>query len=225
MSKPEEQFNIQPGFEAVHDEWLSQGGREFRKTFYESPNRRYYASQYWKLLKQAVFNRDSKKCFRCEGLASQIHHLCYDFTGEEHLHPEVLVSVCKRCHSLAEYARRAESIIRNIDRRKYFLTKAIESDVYVYLRLLEYRSMLARFRRSFESAIPYKNPPLTPDELKNYSEHRKRELLMYEQQARAEINSWGGTKEENVRTVISELDKEIENCRAFAQMVFKPVPR
>lgn len=85
--------------------------------------------------------------------------------------------------------------------------------------------MLAGFRRSFEAGIPYKNLPLTPDELKNYSEYRKRELSMYEQQARAEINSWGGTNEENVKTVISELDKEIENCRAFARMVLQPVPR
>jgi hypothetical protein len=113
----EANVQVPAGFEIAHEEWLANGGKEFRRKFNAGAHYNYYRTRYWALVRQAVLARDSATCFRCRGTASYVHHLNYNFTGEDHLHPEILVSVCGRCHQVVEYARLAESLISKISRR------------------------------------------------------------------------------------------------------------
>jgi hypothetical protein len=157
-----------PGYESAHEKWLAQNPEEFRKRFRVGAPREFYASRYWKLVRQATLERDSFKCFRCSKNAVQVHHLHYEFMGEDHLHPETLVSICLDCHSVVEYGRHAEALVPVIRRRirscKGFAEHKPgfqdQTPVKVFARLLEYRDKLADLRSLFEARTPYTNSRL-----------------------------------------------------------------
>ncbi|MGO9476516.1 MAG: hypothetical protein ACLP7I_01080 [Limisphaerales bacterium] len=159
---------IKPEFEAAHAEWLKIGGETFRDCHRPSVRPNFYRSHYWKLVKGAVLISVNFKCCRCNGHARQVHHLHYDFVGEDHFHPESLVAICRPCHGLVEHARNAEALISRISRR-ISLCKGFMEDrrgcldqnaVHVTARLLEYRDELAELRQLFETQTFYSGFPI-----------------------------------------------------------------
>src|SRR4051812_40923522 len=59
----------------------------------------FYKSTYWSLVRDAILQRDQSHCFRCRETAT---------------HPETLISICRPCHGLVEYARKAHSLSHRI---------------------------------------------------------------------------------------------------------------
>src|SRR5581483_897634 len=146
--------NQSPGFEVAHAEWLRIGGPAFREVHRFGPRSDFCRSQYWKLGKEALLVAREFKCCRCTGNANQVHHLNYDYVGEDHLHPETLVAVCRPCHGLVEYARKAESLMSRISRRISLCNGFLEDHrgcldqnaTHIYARLLEYQDELGELR-------------------------------------------------------------------------------
>lgn len=61
--------------------------------------KKFLKSEYWYNVRTLVFQRDGHKCSRCpETKTLQVHHLRYDHHGEEHLHLEDLIILCRNCH-------------------------------------------------------------------------------------------------------------------------------
>lgn len=158
----ESDFQVPIGFELAHEEWLAIGGKEFQEECWSKGNFAYYRTRYWALVRQAIFARDSATCFRCQASAGHVHHLTYDFSGIDHLHPDALVSVCAPCHQLVEYARLAESLISRISSRfsacKGFLEGAPncrdQTATHVYACLFEYQDEIAELQTLFAAGTP-----------------------------------------------------------------------
>lgn len=221
-----------PGFEEAHAEWLRIGGQTFRENHRFGPRPDFYQSQYWNLVKEAVFISRGFKCCRCGTQATQVHHFNYDFVGEDHFHPETLVAICRPCHGLVEYARNAESLVSRISRRislcKGFLKDQAsykdQDPVHIYARLLEYQDDLEKLRRLFRGNIFYSNPRLkTKAEREAVSIRFKLRNQEYHEKSAAIVSHWEGTEIEKSNRLLSMLALEIENCRKFVAEVFAPV--
>ncbi len=217
---------VPPGFEASHAEWLGNGGR----TFYQArPD--FYESQYWNLVREAVLNSRGFKCCRCGGEANQVHHLNYDFIGEDHFHPETLVAICRPCHGLVEYARKAESLVSRISRRialcKGFLDGKPncrdQNATHVFARLLEYRDELAELQCLFRCRAHY-NSPLTKSRanLEAVLTPLQMKRAAYERQAQNLVSTWNGSENAKTTQLLPMLEQEITNCQRFVVEVFAP---
>ena len=223
---------IKPGFEAAHAEWVKIGGKTFRDRHRPTVRPDFYRSQYWKLVKEAVLISKSFKCCRCGGDAKQVHHLHYDFIGEDHFHPESLVAICRPCHGLVEHARNAEALISRISRRISLCNGFMEdrrgcldqNAIHVAARLLEYREDLGELRRLFATQTFYTNPRNhTETEREAFSIQFKLVRQAYEESATKLVSSWEGTEKEKAQKLIPLLESEIQNCRQFVIEVFAPV--
>ncbi len=224
---------VPPGFEAPHAEWLRIGGPNFRDIYRCSVGPGFYRSQYWKLVKQAVLALKDFKCCRCTGNANQVHHLNYDWVGEDHLHPESLAAVCVSCHGLIEYARKAESLIPRISRRLSLCQGFMEdrqgclnqNAAHVYARLLEYQDILAELRRLFVAKTFYDNPRISSEaEAEAFRVSFQRERQAYQERAESLVSTWSGSEKEKAARLPPLLELEIQNCRMFVAEVFAPVP-
>jgi hypothetical protein len=222
-----------PGFEAAHAEWLRIGGPAFREVHRFGPRPDFYRSQYWKLVKEALLAAKEFKCCRCTGNANQVHHLNYDYVGEDHLHPETLVAICRPCHGLVEYARKAESLMSRISRRISLCNGFLEDHrgcldqnaAHVYARLLEYQDELAELRIKFTTETYYSNPRIKSRvEAEAVVARFRQERRAYEEQALNVVSGWIGNEKEKAKQLLPMLRSEIENCRMFVVEVFAPVP-
>jgi hypothetical protein len=181
-------LKIPPGFEGAHAGWVKQGAP---KQQYRSSS--YYESVYWELVRTAVLERDAHKCFRCGGVATQAHHLNYDYVGIEHLHPDCLVSVCRPCHGLVEYARHAESLISRMERRLGALDNGQDLP-RAYSRLIDYQANLAELRRLFSTGILHKKErqPMDVPFLDRYHDYLRQDTEK-KTLAALQLQSWPGT--------------------------------
>jgi len=227
----ESDFQVPTGFDFAHEEWLSRGGKEFRRK-YAGADFDYYETRYWALVRQAVLARDSATCFSCQGSAGYVHHLSYNFTGEDHLHPETLVSVCGQCHQMVEYARLAESLMSKMRRRFSLCTGFLEdrrgcldqNAAHVYARLLEYQDELAELQTLFATGTPYTNPRIKSEaEAEVVVSRFRQERQAYEEQAADLVSAWEGSEKEKAERFLPMLTLEIQKCQKFAAEVLKPV--
>ena len=225
---------VPPGFEPSHAEWLRIGGPIFRKDYRFGPRPDFYRSLYWKLVKEAVLTSRGFKCCRCNEDANQVHHLNYHFIGEDHLHPETLVAICRPCHGLVEYARKAESLISRISSRislcNGFLNEShgcrYQNAAHVYARLLEYRDELADLRQLFLTKTHYSNPRIKSQaQSKSLLTRFRTERAAYEEQAQKLVCTWNGADKEKAKRLLPMLDLEIENCKKFILEVFAPISK
>jgi hypothetical protein len=66
---------------------------------------KYNASQFWKMLRRLVLERDGFKCLRCGADATCVHHMSYSRRVLMGLDSHLLVSLCRGCHQRAEFYR------------------------------------------------------------------------------------------------------------------------
>jgi 5-methylcytosine-specific restriction endonuclease McrA len=79
--------------------------------------RQYLESPLWASIRSEVLARDKKKCVKCGGRATQVHHMSY---GPKVLSGERigrLVSVCASCHRAAEFDDDTKVSVREASRR------------------------------------------------------------------------------------------------------------
>ena len=205
------------GFEKAHAEWIRLGSND--RLLQPTPD--YYSTTYWRLVREAVLQRDGNKCLRCQSVATDVHHLNYNFVGTEHLHSECLVSVCRPCHGLVEHARHAESLISRIERRLYSLDRGQELP-RAYSRLNDYQAELAELRSLFSIGIPYTNERHAT-EVPQLDRNRDYVRKDAEKKAAAasELQSWSGTDEDKRARIRDLLQKEIESVRCFVKEVLR----
>ena len=221
---------VPTGFEASHAEWLRIGGQTFHELHRFGPRPDFYRSKYWELVKLAVLTSKEFKCCRCSGNANLVHHLNYDCVGEDHLHPEALATVCRSCHGLVEYARKAESLISRISRRislcKGFLGDRYreQNPAHVCARLLEYQDELAKLKNLFATKTFYRNPRFKSVAESEASSVRFRQRRQeYEERAANLVSTWNGSEAEKAERLLPMLELEIQNCQKFIAEVFEPV--
>jgi predicted RNA-binding Zn-ribbon protein involved in translation (DUF1610 family) len=151
---------VPAGFEIVHEEWLKQGGNVYADRDEDSLDG-YYSTRYWRRVKEILLSEADRRCYRCWGTAKYVHHLSYEFVGEDHLHPEYLVAVCRACHMLVEYARIAETLTSRIRRRIVGCQMYIngcplaQPPTVTCSSLLEYQDQLRLLRQFYEGGIPF----------------------------------------------------------------------
>lgn len=224
-------FQVPHGFEAAHEEWLACGGQQFRRKHIIGSRYDYYDTRYWALVRQSVLARDSSTCFRCGGIASYVHHLHYTFRGEDHLHPETLVSICGPCHQIVEYARLADSLLTKI-RRRISLCKGFLEDragcltqnaVHVTARLLGYQDELAELEELFATKTPYRNARIKPAEAEAISERFREIRDAHEERAMDLVSGWEGSEKEKAARLLPMLEREIPKVEKFIAKVLAPV--
>ena len=230
--------DVPPGFEAAHEEWLNQGGWEFKRRVMCYGDAAFYATRYWTLVRKATLERDGFKCFRCSKQANQVHHLHYTFLRQDHLHPEALVSICRPCHGLVEYARNAEDLLSQIRSRIVSCQGFVDgrhgyedqNPVKVYSRLLEYRKRLSELRGLYESQTAYESVPVKESKEEKALRAQglvrlslSKESLEIQHQATILMNTWDGSEVEKAARIIPMLEREEEDCLEFAKLVLKPV--
>lgn len=60
---------------------------------------KFLQSDYWHQVRDWILARDDHTCQHCGSTTRlQVHHLTYEHHGEEHLHPEDLLTLCRSCH-------------------------------------------------------------------------------------------------------------------------------
>ena len=243
-----ENFQVPVGFEVAHEEWLALGGKKFlcmpgkltpvheaslaaRGQHYITHSD-YYKTRYWALVRQAVLARDSATCFRCREPASYVHHLFYTFRGEDHLHPETLVSICRPCHQIVEYARLAESLLTKIHRRISLCRGFLEdrrgcldqNAAHVAARLLGYQDELAELEELFTTGTPFKNPRIkSAAEAEAISERFRGVREAYEKRAADLVSRWEGGEKEKAERLIPMLELEIPKVEKFIAKVLEPI--
>ncbi len=226
-------FKVPIGFELAHAEWLAIGGKEFQMTCQAGEYRAYYRTRYWALVRQAIFARDSATCFRCQASAGHVHHLTYDFFGNDHLHPEVLVSVCAPCHQMVEYARLAEPLISGSEREIALCTDFLEdrrdslnkTAADGYTRLLGFQERLAELQSLFAAGTPYTPIPrcesveVADAELRRYCQ----QLRTREQEAARLLSTWEGGEKEKAGRLLPMFKLAHRKFQEFATDVLAPV--
>lgn len=214
------------GFEEAHAEWVRSDGPGMRRRYMMGFCPEFYRSTYWKLVRAAVLKRDGFACCRCGEPANQVHHLDYRARGEDHFHPEFLVSVCRDCHGLVEYARLAESKLRTFRYRigciqGYINGKpgsASETPLKSLSRLLEYRAELDEYEAKFQQAVAYDGGKQVEDcdaWKRDYGER----MAGFQRQAREILVSWTGTDVEKSQRVLGLVEAEMQRCIDFAARV------
>lgn len=224
---------VPAGFESSHAEWLRMGGQAFRELHRFGPRPDFYRNRYWKLVKEAVLTSRQAKCCRCAQDASQVHHLNYEFVGEDHLHPDTLVAICKSCHGLLEYARKAESLISRISRRMSLCKRFSDgrpcrdqTAAHVGARLLEYQDELAELRSLFATEIHYRNPRIRSEAEREAALAQFRQKRQgYEERGVNLVAKWNGSEKEKAERLLPMLELEIHKCRKFVAEVFQPISR
>jgi hypothetical protein len=228
----ESDFPVPVGFDLAHEEWLASGGKEFHEKCYSDIQLNLYRTRYWALVRQAVLARDSATCFRCQGNAGYVHHLSYDFFGEDHLHPDSLVSVCGPCHQMVEYARLAESLISRIYRRISLCEGFLEGSVgcldqnpaHVYARLLEYQDELAELQTQFAAGTPYTSRRMKSDaEVSAAVSRIQIKSQEYEERAASLASALEGSEKEKAERLHAMLKLEIQKCEKFTAEVLEPI--
>jgi len=202
--------------ELAHEEWIKHGGKKIFSSFSEIA---FYKTHYWDLVKRAILNRDASLCFRCGGGANQVHHLHYDFRGEDHLHPESLVAVCRPCHGLVEYARIAIELVSKIELK---IVSSSSDTIHAYALLLKYQDKLKRLRDGFSSGVPFERGHLRlkrGNELK-LDTHGKDNVFL--DTATQEITRWDEESFERQHQLFSRLREEIQNYYLFINEVLRP---
>lgn len=63
----------------------------------------YLASKLWRIIRAAVLFRDNRKCYKCQGKATQVHHTTYSVKTLLGWRLSKLLSVCDSCHRDAEF--------------------------------------------------------------------------------------------------------------------------
>lgn len=208
------------GFEEAHSEWLRARGETFL-THYRNNLFGLYKTQYWKLVTKAVFIRDHYKCFKCAGVATAVHHKTYDTLGAEHLEPDVLFSVCSKCHSLVEYARKAIQLSGSLERRirgndpTIFPNRGLRDIEYTTLRYIEAKDHFDEIKTKYANKIPYKRQRDSGD---GYSER----IAIIASRARAMVSEWSGNDFDKLNRIHDLLQDLNEECLAFADEVLTP---
>lgn len=227
---------VPKGFEEAHAEWLRSNGTEMRRKFMVGYCPEFYRTTYWKLVKAAVLKRDGSVCCRCAAPANQVHHLDYRRRGEDHFYPDSLLSLCRDCHGLVEYARLAEGMMSTfryrIARIREFLEgnarSASETPLKSLSRLLEYRDELAGYKAKFQSQIVYEGSKPVKDRKAWEIAYRGR-MDGLQGSAQALLDSWNGTDHEKSARVLGMVEAEMQSCANFIAEVLsaqksKPKP-
>ena len=63
------------------------------------PYKKYLRTAYWNVLRKIVLARNGNKCGCGKRKYLQVHHLNYDFIGEEFRHFDCLRVLCRGCHA------------------------------------------------------------------------------------------------------------------------------
>ena len=215
MGKPIEQHNnfAPTGFEEAHECWIKIGGEDFSKKFPAGPDYSFYKSEYWQIVRTTILKRDEFRCARCHGDANQVHHLNYRYVGQDHLYPKSLISVCRSCHGLFEYARRVETLLSKI---RNLITKGYSTAAHTYARMLRYRDEVMVLREKFYSEIPYANPTVqTEEDEKNRREAIEKRNNDYRDAAIIATAAMTGDETEKTQCVIKLLEHEAGICESF----------
>jgi hypothetical protein len=145
--------------------------------------------------------------------ARQVHHLSYRYIGQDHLYPRSLVSVCRPCHGLFEYARKADALLSNIRSR---IARGCSNPVPACARLLEYRDELTTLRGKFDAEVPYANEVLRTDaERRNSREAFAKRERDYRETAMITTAAWIGNEAQKSQAVVELLRREAELCKDF----------
>lgn len=228
--KTSDGYAVPQDFETAHDEWLKEGGPKIGEKFRFGAQPAFYRTAYWKAVRQAVLKRDNSRCYRCGSEAIQVHHLHYRFRCEDHLHPESLVSICRECHGLVEYARLAEDLIRKFSYRLSCARKFIagqpgfanETPVKTLSRLLEYKCELEDLQQHFAANRPYGSRSEVGSR-EEFSKHYTANLDRFQKEAEAVIASWEGQDKEKTNRIIGLIEEESRACTDFIAKVLRPV--
>lgn len=224
-------YEIPRGFEAAHEEWLKLGGPNIVHKYRHGAQEAFYRTTYWKLVRDAVLHRDNSRCSRCGKEALQVHHANYLYRGKDHLHPEHLVSVCRNCHGLVEYARVAEKLASSfryrLERVQEYLADDPRSDDETPLkslsRLLEYRARFENLRNGYGKASLYEN---RKSKLADGSEHHQdaaARIASVENEAKSTLDSWTGSDKDKSRRILEMLLEDLNKCSGFVAEVLGPI--
>lgn len=211
---------------------MRSSGPEMRRKFMVGYCPEFYRTAYWKLVKVAVLRRDSSLCARCGEAANQVHHLDYRSRGEDHFYPDTLVSLCRDCHGLVEYARLAEGMMRTfryrIARIKEFVSggpkSASETPLKSLSRLLEYRDELSGHKAKFQNEISYDGGKPIKDR-KAWEIEYRRKMDAFQTDAQALLDSWSGTDREKSERVLGMVEAEMQSCKDFIAEVLSGLKR
>ncbi len=212
MSNPDE-HSVPCGFEDAHKCWLESGGENFAAKFVSGPDDTFYESDYWKIIRSAILNRDEFRCAKCNGKAHQVHHLNYRYVGKDHLYPKSLVSVCRPCHGLYEYARKAEGLLQKIQSR--INGECVEASRY-YARLLQYRDDLSELKIKFDGKVAYtRDVHKTERDKEIWNQQFEIRQKHYLEASAKLVGAWSESEDQKIQRVRSLLEREAENCRDF----------
>jgi len=71
----------------------------FVKQLKSLPYREYLTTSYWKAIRRRMHRIYNGKCAHCEETQHlEVHHMCYNFLGEDHLHLDNLIVMCRAHH-------------------------------------------------------------------------------------------------------------------------------
>jgi hypothetical protein len=223
-------------FAKANDEWLRQGGQAFRERHFgissietevgiaRWTDKPFYKSTYWLLVRDAILQRDQSRCFRCREPATQVHHLDYRFIGEDHKHPETLVSICRPCHGLVEYARKAHSlghrILGRISACEELLGKAVSTQqaLKVSVRLLEYMDDLTLLKDEVAELFANNSPA-------SRSLQPRVTEADYEKHALRVFGDLSDNPNIHVERILAQLRSQLADCKEFERSVMDNGPQ
>jgi hypothetical protein len=209
---------VPSGFESAHEEWLKVGGDAIRQEYLHGSQPAFYRTTYWKLVREAIFKRDSFQCRRCGKEAEQVHHLSYVHRGRDHLYPEKLISVCYSCHGLVEHARKAESLAATLRYRLECIEDHLadkpapipETPLKSLSRVLEYRSRLSNLRNAYQNSeviTDQKSPEAARD---------------FEADAKKILKTWHIAGKDKSKRIKAMLVDDMKSCADLIKEVFTP---
>src|SRR4051812_5234122 len=184
----------------------------------------FYKSTYWSLIRDAILQRDQSHCFRCRETATQVYHLSCRFIGEDHKHPETLISICRPCHGLVEYARKAHSLSHRIAGRISVCEELVRNAVSaqealkVSVRLLQYIDSLTLLKADFaglfaDNASGGRASPARVTEAD------------YEQHALRMFSDISDSPKIHVDRILVQLRRQLTACTEFERTVMEPGPK
>lgn len=215
MEQPSLEYKVPPGFEAAHEEWLKIGGEAIRRKYLHGSSPAFYKTAYWKLMREAIFQRDSYKCRRCGKEAEQVHHLSYAHRGRDHFFPEQLVSVCHKCHGLVEHARSAESLAATLRYRLACIEDHLagkiaptpETPLKSLTRVLEYKARLNSMREAYRNQHIFKE------------QKEAAPAVDFETEAQKVLKTWKISDKEKAERVKLMLLDDMKICADFINEV------
>lgn len=181
------------------------------KELKEMEYKKYLTTDYWKMVSEQAKHNANYKCQLCGKTNCQlnVHHNTYEHKGEEFLHMEDLICLCKECHesfhNQCKTIKQQEKLIEKLENEYAILRNTLESfrnSVSTYVK--RFKDLIQK-KECFQNLVSVYTEQLI--ELIQELIQEKEDLIQEKEYLQNKLDMW---REQMPQHTLNEMQKMVE---------------